>query len=45
MVKTKNYLNSQIITYLGNKRKIISYIEEVIVEIKKNLNKDNIRHY
>ena len=42
MVKTKNYLNSQIITYLGNKRKVIQYIETIIIDIKNKLKKDKL---
>ena len=30
------YLNNQLITYLGNKRKIANKIEKVVIEIKKD---------
>ena len=42
MIKNKHYLNSQIITYLGNKRKLIPYIEDTIIDIKRKLKKDKI---
>ena len=42
MIKNKHYLNSQIITYLGNKRKIIPYLEDIITQIKGSLHKDKI---
>lgn len=31
------YYNSQILTYIGNKRKLLPYIEEVILDVKKEL--------
>jgi len=36
------YLSSQIITYIGNKRKLLSFIEQPLNEVKKELNKDKI---
>jgi adenine-specific DNA-methyltransferase len=36
------YLRSQIITYMGNKRKILPRIEEVLIYIKKQLGKDKL---
>jgi len=36
-VKDEPYLKTQIITYMGNKRKIIPYINDIINEIKKEL--------
>jgi adenine-specific DNA-methyltransferase len=36
-VDKKTYLTSQIITYMGNKRKLLPIIEEVLEEIKKDL--------
>jgi len=41
-IKDDPYLKRQIITYLGNKRKIIPYINDVICEIKKELNKNDL---
>ena len=29
-----NYLNSQLITYLGNKRKLVNSIEEIVLQLK-----------
>ena len=37
-----NYYTQQIITYMGNKRKVIPHIEEIINIIKQNMNKDNL---
>src|SRR6056297_3023057 len=36
------YLSKQIITYLGNKRKLLPYIEKEINQIKKQLKKDKV---
>ena len=41
-VKDEPYLKTQIITYMGNKRKIIHCINDVINEIKKELNCDRL---
>ena len=30
-----DYLSKQIITYMGNKRKILPYIEEIILKLEK----------
>lgn len=38
--ENKNYLKEQIITYLGNKRSLLPYIEKEILQIQKNLKKD-----
>ena len=38
----QDYYSKQIITYLGNKRKFISKIDEVIKRVKRDLNKDKI---
>ena len=35
------YLTSQIITYLGNKRKLLKHIETIVDEVKTNLGKTN----
>ena len=37
------YLKSQIITYMGNKRKVLPHIEELILDIKKKLGKDKLK--
>lgn len=42
MDNKKEYLTKQIITYMGNKRKIIPYIENVLLDIKKQLGKENL---
>lgn len=36
------YLREQLITYLGNKRKLLPYIEEEIIKLKQALGKDKI---
>ena len=41
-VKDEPYLKTQIITYMGNKRKIIPYINDIINEIKKELNHNKL---
>lgn len=38
----KEYLSTQLITYLGNKRKLLNFIEQEILKIKKLLNKDKL---
>lgn len=42
--KTENekYLSEQLITYLGNKRKLLDFIESAVVDIKKELGKDKL---
>lgn len=40
--ENKEFLTTQIITYLGNKRSLIGKIEHEVEEIKKALNKDKI---
>lgn len=42
MEENKSYLKEQIITYLGNKRSLLSKIEECVLEIKKELCKKKI---
>ena len=37
MNNNNNYLTSQLITYIGNKRKLLSFIDETIVDIKSKL--------
>jgi len=39
------YFTEQIITYLGNKRKLLSQIDKVISDIKIKLNKNNINSF
>ena len=41
-MENKEYLNKQIITYLGNKRSLLDEIEEEIIKIKEKLNKEKI---
>jgi adenine-specific DNA-methyltransferase len=38
-MENKKYLKEQIITYLGNKRSLLPYIEKEIISIQKKLNK------
>jgi adenine-specific DNA-methyltransferase len=38
----ENYFKKQILTYMGNKRKYLSKIDEIITLIKKELDNDNI---
>lgn len=40
--KNTSYLSSQIITYLGNKRKFITTFDKIINNLKSNINKKNI---
>ena len=37
------YLRSQIITYMGNKRKILPRLEEILIYIKQQLGKDKLK--
>jgi len=39
---TQDYFTSHLITYIGNKRKLLPFLNQAIVEIKKNLGKDKI---
>ncbi len=41
----QSYFTDQIITYLGNKRKLLSHINLAIEEIKLNLNKNYINSF
>jgi adenine-specific DNA-methyltransferase len=36
------YLSSQLITYIGNKRKLLSFIENPLMEVKRELGKDKL---
>lgn len=40
--ETPKYLTEQIITYIGNKRTLIKYIEEVVLDIKDTLGRDKL---
>lgn len=37
-----DFLTKQLITYIGNKRKLLPYIEEALMEIKSQLNKEKL---
>lgn len=38
----EEYLSSHLITYIGNKRKLVNYIEEEVLKIKNALNKNEL---
>lgn len=40
-----NYLSSQLITYIGNKRALLGFIEEGLAIVKKKLQKNHIRTF
>ena len=40
--ENKDYLTTQIITYIGNKRSLLSFIGEAVNIVKKNLHKDKL---
>lgn len=42
LMENENYLTSQIITYIGNKRSLLSFIGEAVDLVKKDLKKDKI---
>lgn len=42
MIENKEYLTEQLITYIGNKRKLLSFIEKGIDYVKSNLNKEKL---
>lgn len=42
MEESKKFLSDQIITYLGNKRKLLNFIEEAINEVKSNTGKSKL---
>jgi adenine-specific DNA-methyltransferase len=42
MEHNKDYYTKHLFNYIGNKRKLLPFIEETIIEIKKELNKDLI---
>lgn len=42
LIENEEYLTNQIITYIGNKRSLLSFIGEAVTIVKKELNKDKI---
>lgn len=38
----KDFLSEQLITYIGNKRKLIKFIEKAILKAKNDLKKDKL---
>lgn len=40
--ENKEYLSSQLITYIGNKRKLLEFIETAVLQAKKELGKDKV---
>lgn len=42
MIENKDYLSKQIVTYLGNKRSLLGFLDNAIFDIKKELKKDKI---
>lgn len=43
MKENKEYLTTQLISYLGNKRALLNHIEDVIIDIKNELKKEHIK--
>jgi adenine-specific DNA-methyltransferase len=41
--ENKEYLTTQLISYLGNKRALLNHIEDVIIDIKNELKKEHIK--
>lgn len=41
-MKDKTFLSRQVITYIGNKRSLLKYIDGALVEIKKDLKKEHL---
>ena len=41
-MENESFLSEQIITYIGNKRKLLPYIDEAVKGIKKNLKKEKL---
>ncbi len=41
--ENEDYLSSQIITYIGNKRSLLSFIGEGVEKVRKSLNKDKLK--
>lgn len=42
MQNKENYLTQQIITYLGNKRSLLSFIDTAVKEVQEDLKKEDI---
>jgi len=42
LIENKQYLSEQLITYLGNKRRLLDFIEIAIIQVKKELGKEKI---
>ena len=42
-MENKDYLTKQLITYLGNKRNLIDFINSVVQLVKNELNKDKLK--
>ena len=42
MEENQDYLTKQIITYIGNKRKLLTFINKHIIDIKQKLNKNKL---
>ena len=38
-----NYINQNLITYIGNKRRLLHYINDEIISLKEEINKENIK--
>ena len=43
--ENKDFLSKQIITYIGNKRGLLNNIENIIIQVKKKLDKDKISSF
>lgn len=43
MSEEEDYFKKQILTYMGNKRKYLTKIDEIILLVKTELNEDSIR--
>lgn len=41
-VEDPDYLNQQLLTYIGNKRGLLSFIEAGLLQVKQRLGKDRI---
>lgn len=42
MPENNDYLTTQLITYIGNKRKLLTYIESVVISIQQEINKKKL---
>ncbi len=40
--ENENYLSEQLITYIGNKRKLLNFIETAVLKVKEDLGKDKL---